>query len=208
MSTLKHRLPKDTYGGLLKVESGGLTTTMQLVEDGFGNPSPLQLATNKIAINNLTFPSSGATPGYVLAVGDDGTSMVWIVAGSSGPSTPTDKGTLKVSDGSSMVDLLVGTNGQVLTADSTTISGMKWATLPSGGGTGDPIPDRTVYTYNNDNAISEVTEFIGEQSRVSTYTYNSNGSINTITISYQGSTRVETYTYVNGQVSTMTSSII
>ena len=48
---------------------------------------------------------------------------------------PTAKGDLfPASDGSTLTRLAVGTNGQVLTADSTATTGMKWATAASGGG--------------------------------------------------------------------------
>jgi hypothetical protein len=207
MSTLRGRTPQDTFGGLLRVEAGGLISTLQPIEDGFGQVSPLKLSMQAFAIHNLTFPSTGATPGKFLAVGQDGTSMVWVDA-SGEPSTPTAKGTIRVSDGSSNVDLDIGTNGQVLMADSTKPTGVKWATIPSSGGSSDAIPDSTSFQYNDENKISIMTENIGADQRVTNYDYNSDGTIHTISIAYQGVTRLETYTYVDGQVSTMTSTYI
>lgn len=208
MATLRGRSPNMTYGGLLRVEATGLTNTLQPLEDGFGNNSPIQLSKLALSIHNLTFPSTNATPGRVLAVASDGVSMEWVEMGEGGSSEPTPKGTIKASDGTSMIDLPVGNNGQVLMADSTKASGMKWATLPSSGGSGDPIPDETTYEYNEDNKISIVTENIGEDQRVTNYDYNSDGTIHTITFAYQGAIRLETYTYVDGQVSSMTSTYI
>lgn len=207
MTTLRGKSPKDTYGGLLKVEASGLLTTLQQVEDGFGNPSPLRLSTLAVSINNLIFPTSNAAPGKVLAVAADGLSMEWIDAGGGATPTPTAKGTIKVSDGSTLIDLAIGTNGQVLMADSTKPSGVKWGTVASGGG-GDPTVDSAVYTYTANKSVETLTETIGGNTRISTYAYNQAGTVETITTEYLGVTRTETYTYVNGQVSSMTSTTI
>jgi len=205
MATLTGKTPKDTYGGLLKVSPTGLVSTLQTVEDGFGHASPLQLSTTAFAIHNLTFPSTNALPGRVLAVSEDGLSMVWVDAG--GSSSPTAKGTIQVSDGTSLVSVAVGSNGQVLTADSTQASGVKWAT-PASGGSGEALADSATYTYNADNAIDTVTEDIGGNTRTSVYTYNGSGAIETVTTTYLGVTRQETYTYVDGRISTMTATIL
>lgn len=207
MATLRGRSPNMTYGGLLRVEATGLTDTLQQLEDGFGNSSPIQLSKLAIKIHNLTFPTTNVTPGRVLAVAADGISMEWVDVGS-GSSSPTPKGTIRVSDGSTMTDVGIGTNGQVLMADSTKPAGVKWATIDTSGGASEPIPDSTVYQYNDNDVISVMTETINGNDRVSTYTYNANGTIDTITIEYLGVTRMETYSYTNGRVSSMTSTTI
>ena len=208
MTTLRGKSPKDTYGGLLKVEGSGLLTTLQQVEDGFGNPSPLRLSKLEVSINNLIFPTIAGAPGRVLAVAADGVSMEWIVAGGGSTPVPTAKGTIKVSDGTTLIDLGVGANGQVLMADSTKPTGVKWGTVASGGGGGEPTVDSAVYTYTANKSVETLTETIGANTRVSTYAYNQAGAVETITTEYMGVTRTETYTYVNGQVSSMTSTTI
>lgn len=209
MSTLKGKSPKDTFGGLLKLESGSLDNTLKQVEDGFGVATPLKVSKTTFSIHDLAFPNTNATPGYVLAVSADGTAMEWVESGAGSSSEPTAKGTIKVSDGSTQIDLPIGNNGQVLMADSTKPGGVKWGTVASGGGGGaSEVVESAEYTYTADNEVYTVTEHIGENVRVSTYTYTASGETESITTEYMGVTRVETYTYVNGQVSTMTSTYL
>jgi hypothetical protein len=178
------------------------------VEDGLGVATPLKVSKTSFSIHDLIFPSTNATPGYVLSVSSDGTSMEWVDAGAGSSSEPTAKGTIKVSDGETQIDLPVGNNGQVLMADSTKPGGVKWGTVASGGGGAAEVIDSAEYTYTESNEVSTVTEHIGDNVRVSTYTYTASGETETITTEYMGVTRVESYTYVNGQVSTMTSTYL
>lgn len=200
MATLMGRKPMDTFKGLIRIE-GELGPTLKDVLDGGGNTSPLKMSSTELSINGLIFPKSGSSPGKVLAVAVDGTSMVWIDVISGGA---TAKGTLKISNGTSYVDLPLGSNGKILTVDSTTESGVKWGSPPSGG-SGDQLPDSINYSYKQTGEIDVITENIGSNQRISSYTYNTEGKVSVVAITYMGSTRTETYSYVNGKVTSMTS---
>ena len=84
---------------------------------------------------------------------------------------------------------------------------MEWKSAPSGGGGGNVgsngDPDEINYFYNENDAVSVMTERFGSDVRTTTYDYNPQGKVETVTINYLGQTRVETYTYVNGKVTSM-----
>jgi hypothetical protein len=50
MTTLTGQLPQDTYGDLLTTTNGGqgLSTTLQALQDGLGNSSTIEIATNAV----------------------------------------------------------------------------------------------------------------------------------------------------------------
>lgn len=50
MATLTGQKVKDAYQSLLKLESGTLTSTTKVVEDGAGNDSPLKLSTTAVEV--------------------------------------------------------------------------------------------------------------------------------------------------------------
>lgn len=50
MATLTGQKVKDAYQSLLKLESGTITSTTKIVEDGAGNDSPLKLSTSAVEI--------------------------------------------------------------------------------------------------------------------------------------------------------------
>jgi hypothetical protein len=109
----------------------------------FGNAGayPLGLVTNGAVRVGITangalamggFAAVG-TPGQVLTSQGAGTPPIWASAGGGGGGSPlTTKG--DVFTYSTAADRLpVGTNGQVLTADSTAATGLKWATVTGTG---------------------------------------------------------------------------
>jgi len=52
MSNLTNQAPASTFGALMNTEStGGLTDILQVIQDGFGRPSPLSLSTDSLKIN-------------------------------------------------------------------------------------------------------------------------------------------------------------
>ena len=79
---------------------------------------------------NTTGTASNVTG--TVAIANGGTGQTTKVAAFDALSPSTTKGDLIGFDGADNVRLAVGTNNQVLTADSTTATGLKWAT-PSGG---------------------------------------------------------------------------
>ena len=115
--------------------SGG---DMQIGNDG---AYPIVFTTNNLArigINaNGALLANGATdtgtPGQVLTSAGSGAPPIWSAAGGGGGGSPlTTKGDLFTY--STLADRLpVGTNGQVLTADSATATGIKWATVTGTG---------------------------------------------------------------------------
>lgn len=95
--------------------------------------------------NTGAAPTTGPHVVGELVIGHDGKLWICTVAGTPGTwvragSVATDvlfdaKGDLPVGTGADTAARLpVGTNGQVLTADSTTATGMKWAAAAGGGG--------------------------------------------------------------------------
>lgn len=78
----------------------------------------------------LTIYSEGKKK-WEIATGNEGVSTTEVNAGT----ITAEKGDMIVDDGNAQTVLAVGTNGQVLTADSTTLLGVKWATGGGGGET-------------------------------------------------------------------------
>ena len=78
------------------------------------------------------------------------TSNSWTPIGNlSGTQALVDKGGLLTHDSANIVELPVGTNGQVLTADSTQTTGLKWAAVP----VVSPLTTNgDLYYYNGSNA--------------------------------------------------------
>lgn len=117
------------------------------------------LPNNQVDLQNVLTPASPA-PGLtrIYVDGSDGhvkrrSSSGTVVdleagGGGGGGSVATDtiwdaKGDLAAGTGSDAASRLpVGSNGQVLTADDSTATGLKWA--PAGGGGGDPLDDVTL----------------------------------------------------------------
>ena len=83
MATLRGRNPKNTVQELLKINASGLTSTLATVESGEGISTPFQLSTTQIALNGLTWPTTGASAGNVLTVSSNGTSLEWAASGGS-----------------------------------------------------------------------------------------------------------------------------
>jgi hypothetical protein len=85
MTTLLGRFPKDSFKELLKVsDSEGITTSLQTLTDGDGKPTTLALSSTTVAINGLSFPTTGSGTGKVLAVAANGTTMEWITPPANG----------------------------------------------------------------------------------------------------------------------------
>lgn len=79
MSTLNGRTPADSFPALLKINRAndstatstnpGIDATLRNVEDGLGNQTPLKLSSTQIALNDMTWPTSGAAVGKFLQIG-------------------------------------------------------------------------------------------------------------------------------------------
>lgn len=86
MSMLAGKIPKDTFGQLLHIE-GGLSSTLRVVEDGTGQPSPLSLSTAVCSVPSLSVPYSVSAPASmenaVVLYAQDGT--LWQVCDETGP---------------------------------------------------------------------------------------------------------------------------
>jgi hypothetical protein len=82
MTTLFGRSPKETFKELLKIDNtnAGADGTLRAVVDGLGAPTPLKLSNTAVSLNNLTWPSTGAGVGKILAVATGGTSLEWLSA--------------------------------------------------------------------------------------------------------------------------------
>lgn len=110
----------------------GATTSGQYLRGNGTNVvmSAIQAADVPTLNQNTTGTASNVTG--TVAIANGGTGQTTKVAAFDALSPLTTKGDLIGFDGVDNVRLGVGTNNQVLTADSTTATGLKWAT-PSGG---------------------------------------------------------------------------
>jgi hypothetical protein len=86
MATLRGRNPKATVQELLKINASGLTSTLASIESGEGISTPFQLSTTQIALNGITWPTTGAASGKVLTVSSNGTSAEWATVEAGGSS--------------------------------------------------------------------------------------------------------------------------
>jgi hypothetical protein len=78
MATLTGNKVKDSYQSLLKISSGGATTTLKTVEDGFGVSTALKVSTDTVEVNSLkitTTPTVSSSENTVM-VYDDATNEV------------------------------------------------------------------------------------------------------------------------------------
>lgn len=114
----------DTSGNAGTVTNGVYTT------GSYADPTWItSLAGSKIT-GNIS-GSAGNVTG-VVAIANGGTGQTTAVAAFDALSPATTKGDLIVSDGTDNVRQAVGTNNFVLTADSTTATGVKWAAAAGG----------------------------------------------------------------------------
>ena len=131
-------------------------------------------------------------PGIDGINGVDGKTIVKQVIGQGGYNAVLDpgskqKGDVLVYNGNSWKRLPVGVNDEVVTADSTTSLGIKWA---AGGGS---TAQGSTFTYNGDGTINTITN---DDTNVFTYSYNGDGTINTII----DDTTTWTFTYSSGKI--------
>jgi hypothetical protein len=80
MASLIGRSPKDTFKELLKLstEGQGVDATLQTVQDGLGNNTPLQISSATVALGGLKWPTSGGTTGKILAVSATSNQLEWL----------------------------------------------------------------------------------------------------------------------------------
>ena len=120
-----------------KWASGPLGSEIDLV-----NVSGTQTLSNKSisgSTNTLTnIPAATALTGAV-PIANGGTGQTTAVTGFNALSPSTTKGDLITNDGTNDVRLPVGINTYVLTADSTTAAGIKWAAATGGSGGGGAV---------------------------------------------------------------------
>lgn len=62
-------------------------------------------------------------------------------------------------------------------------------------GEGAALPTSQTFTYDAEGRVSQISEIVSANERLSIFTYTATGSINTLSVSYLGSTRTETYSY-------------
>ena len=87
-----------------------------------------------------------------------------------------------------------GASGQVLIRSSNPLAvrELVWAEM-SGGPT--PEPTEATFTYNSAGDITNITELVGGETRVTVLTYNPVGDVLTMAITYQAVTKTTTFSY-------------
>lgn len=118
---------------------------------GTGTVNGISLSGTVTSSGNLTL--GGALTGVdlttqvtgTLPIANGGTGQTTAVAAFDALAPTTTKGDLIVNDGSDNVRLAVGTNAYVLTADSTTASGVKWAAVAAGTTVSDDTTTNATY---------------------------------------------------------------
>ena len=111
----------------MQLNSTNLTLALPLNSTVTTGTAPFTVAsTTQVAnLNAATAGTAGNVTGTV-AIGNGGTGQTTQTAAFDALSPTTTKGDLIVSDGTDNVRLAVGTNTQVLSADSTAASGLRW----------------------------------------------------------------------------------
>lgn len=125
MATLTGQKVKDAYQSLLKLESGTLTTSNKIVEDGAGNDSALSLSTTDVQVNGtLNFgvaPNASTTELTVL-----------LVDGSTGDVVSRELDASAFSGGSvSVASPIVLSSGDVTIDDAGNLSALTLSTAAS-----------------------------------------------------------------------------
>jgi hypothetical protein len=120
----------NTYGSASQVPV--LTTNAQGQVTAVTNTS---IAISGSAVSGNISGNSANVTGTV-AIGQGGTGQTAKTAAFDALSPTTTKGDLIVSDGTNNIRIPVGSDTYVMTADSTTSSGIKWAASSGGGGGG------------------------------------------------------------------------
>jgi hypothetical protein len=127
----------------------------------------LWAATGTTAYRTFTFPDASSTvltTNAAVTVAQGGTGQTSTSSALSALSGLTAKGDLSVHNGTNHVRLPVGTNGYVLTADSASSTGMRWATpsaSPSGSDTYVQINDGGVMGATSSFTFNDTTRVLG-----------------------------------------------
>lgn len=108
MAILTGRAPKDTVPELLTINSIGLGSDLSAIGDGVGALSPLKLSKTQVSINDLVWPTSGATQGQFLSVGADN-QLQWSIGFNKTGDAMT--GNLKLVTTTETVIAVAGTTG-------------------------------------------------------------------------------------------------
>lgn len=138
MTTLSGSKVKDIYGQLLKVGSGntGLTASLQYIEDGQGDQSPMQVSTTAVSIDSLTCTSGLTVTGNITVSGTvdgrdiatDGTKLDGIEASAD----VTDETNVKAAlDGATITAATVAASDKILGQDVDDSDNLKTYTASS-----------------------------------------------------------------------------
>ena len=121
--------------GLSVIGNGGSTTANSAAITGTaGQVLRVDAGGSALAFGALSLSTAASITG-TLGIANGGTGQTTAVAAFDALAPTTTKGDIIVSDGTDNVRLAVGgTNGHVLTVDSTTATGVKWAAVSASGG--------------------------------------------------------------------------
>ncbi len=172
MNTKRDLKPKSNFPLMVAVSLFSIAGILLAATPDPGHPwsevgDGLWAATGTTAYRTFTFPDASSTvltTNAAVTVAQGGTGQTSTSSAMSALSGLTTKGDLSVHNGTNHVRLPVGTNGYVLTADSASSTGMKWAVpsaSPAGGDTYVQINDGGVTGATSSFTFNKATQVLG-----------------------------------------------
>ena len=148
----------NTYDGKMYIKKDdGTAAVVEIGAGGSGTVTSVDVSGGTTGLTTSGGPvttSGTITLAGTLAIANGGTGQTTATAAFDALAPTTTKGDIVVFDGTDNIRLAVGTNDYVLTADSTTASGLAWKAASGGGGGGATGGGTDEVFYENDQAVT------------------------------------------------------